>query len=61
MPEPKKRGGLRIPAGGRPPKAPEDRKVKVSITISQALHTKLLTTYPDEPLSQVIERLLSGV
>lgn len=58
-----KRGGLRNPPGGRPPKAPEDRKVKINITITKALHEKLLARRdpPNEPLSHVIERLLSDV
>lgn len=56
--QPKQRGGLRTPAGGRPKKA--DKKVKINITISKALHVWLLAqrTPEDEPLSQVIERLL---
>lgn len=48
------RGGLRTPAGGRPPKPESERKVKVTISISPAL----LTKYPNEPLSQTVERLL---
>lgn len=57
------RGGRRNPPGGRPPKSPEDRKVKINITITKSLHDKLLARRnpPNEPLSQVIERLLSDV
>lgn len=56
-------GGLRNPPGGRP-KLPEDeKKVKINITISPALHAALLARRdpPTEKLSQVIERLLLTV
>jgi hypothetical protein len=56
----KKRGGLRSPAGGRPPMEPSEHKVKLSITIAQTTRDWLLTQRqrPNEPLSQVIEREL---
>lgn len=54
------RGGLRTPPGGRPPKPPEDVKVKLSITISKDTQRWLQEqrTRPNEPISQVIERKL---
>jgi hypothetical protein len=54
------RGGLRSPPGGRPPKQPEERKVKISITISKDVQTWLQAqrNRPNEPISQVIERKL---
>ena len=57
---PKQRGGLRTPAGGRPPKPPEEVKVKLSITISKDTQRWLQEqrTRPNEPISQVIERKL---
>lgn len=58
-----KRGGLRSPAGGRPPMPKGDRKVKVSITISPETKANLHAhrIRPNEPLSQVIERLLHSL
>ena len=57
---PKQRGGLRNPPGGRPPKPPEEVKVKLSITISKDTQRWLQAqrTRPNEPISQVIERKL---
>lgn len=54
------RGGLRNPPGGRPQLPENEKKVKINITISKALHDALLARRdpPTEPLSQVIERLL---
>lgn len=58
-----KPGGLRNPPGGRPPLPEGERKVKVSITISQATREKVLRhrARPHEALSQVIERLLQSI
>lgn len=62
MTEKKRPGGLRNPPGGRPPKAQEERKVKISITISPELRDwlKAKRTRPNEPMSQVIERQLNS-
>lgn len=58
-----RRGGRREPPGGRPPKEPEERKVKISITISQGVRDWLRgqRERPNEPLSQVVERKLMEV
>jgi hypothetical protein len=56
-----KRGGLRNPPGGRPPLASDVRKRKISITLDPATVEWLGTQREreNEPLSQVIERLLT--
>lgn len=60
--KPKGRGGRREPPGGRPPKSESEKRIKLSITLS--LHTveyiKKQRKRPREPISQVIERLLSS-
>ena len=54
-------GGFRNPPGGRPPLPENERRVKVSITLSKVTVARLKEQRrrPNEPLSQVIERLLS--
>lgn len=54
-------GGLRNPPGGRPPLPEDERRVKVSITLSKVTVARLREQRqrPNEPLSQVIERLLN--
>lgn len=61
--KPEKRGGLRTPPGGRPTLLESERKVKLSITLDHATVARLRArrTRPNEPLSQVIERLLHTV
>ncbi len=51
-------GGRRANQTGRPKKAEQEKKVKLSITISPMIHDwlKAKRSYPREPLSQVIER-----
>lgn len=60
--KPKGRGGRRSPAGGRPPKPESEKRIKLSITLSKATveHIKRQRKRPREPISQVIERLLSS-
>jgi hypothetical protein len=54
------RGGLRNPAGGRPSKPKEERRRKVIITLDPDVVDWLNAkrARENEPLSQVIERLL---
>lgn len=58
---PNKRGGLRIPSGGRPKKAPADKKVKINITLSKSTMDWIEAQRGEkEPLSNAIERLLQA-
>lgn len=56
----KKLGGLRNPPRGRPPLPKDERRVKVSITLDAATvaYIKTQRQRENEPISQVIERLL---
>lgn len=61
MTDRRKPGGRREPPGGRPPLPPEERRVKVSISISPEVRQWLTgqRERPNEPISRVIERLLT--
>lgn len=52
-----KRGGLRNPAGGRPPKSKELKRVRCGdITLPQWLHDWLMSQ--DEPAGHIVEKAL---